>query len=163
MELYIMRHGDAVDRATGGYVRDADRPLTDAGRAEVLAVAGALGRLGLTLDLLLTSPLVRAAQTADLVASVLTVAREPVVSPALAPGGQIDDILDASRAGQRVMVVGHMPSLGELAAWLAWGDPSMVVGLRTAGVCRVDLDASGRPGEGDLRWLLPPKMARRLQ
>jgi phosphohistidine phosphatase len=161
MELYILRHGDAVDRVTGGYARDADRPLTDEGRAEVLGVAGGLSRIGVTLDLLLTSPLVRAAQTAEIVASVVTVASGPTTCPALA-GGELREILDAARAGRRTMVVGHMPSLGELASWLAWGDPSLTLSLRTAGLCRVDLADGQQPGQGDLRWLLPPRLAARL-
>jgi phosphohistidine phosphatase len=162
MELYILRHGDAVDRITGGYARDEDRPLTDEGRAETLAVAGGLSRIGVALDLLLTSPLVRAAQTAEVVASMMTVARGPAVCPALAPGGDLREILEAARAGRRTMVVGHMPSLGELATWLAWGDPSLTLPLRTAGLCRVDLADGDEPGQGDLRWLLPPRLASRL-
>lgn len=162
MELYILRHGDAVDRVTGGYARDADRPLTDAGHAEVLAVAGGLKRLGLELDLLLTSPLVRAVQTAEAIASVLPVANGPTVCAALAPGGDLGEALAAARAARRVMVIGHNPSLGELAGWLAFGDPALVVPLRTAGLCRIDLDPGDGPGQGDLRWLLPPRLAGRL-
>jgi phosphohistidine phosphatase len=162
MEIYILRHGDAVDRVTGGFARDADRPLTEAGRAEVLGVAGGLARVGLALDLLLTSPLVRAMQTAEIMASVLAVARGPVACADLAPGGSLDEVLSKARAGRRVMVVGHMPSLGELAGWLAWGDPALVLPLRTAGLCRIDLGTDERPGAGDLRWLLPPKLAARL-
>ena len=161
VEFYILRHGDAVDRMTGGYARDADRPLSEAGRAETTTVAEGLRRLGLALDLLLTSPLVRAQQTADLVADVLPVARGPVVLPALAPGGDLAEVLMAA-AGGRVMVVGHMPSLAELAGWLAWGDRDLPVPLRTAGVCRIDLDDRARPGTGDLRWLLTPGLVRRL-
>jgi phosphohistidine phosphatase len=161
MELYILRHGDAVDRVTGGYARDEDRPLTDEGRAEALGVAGGLSRLGVSLDLLLTSPLVRAAQTAEVIASVVTVASGPTICQALA-SGELSEILAAARAGRRTMVVGHMPSLGELATWLAWGDPSLTLPLRTAGLCRVDLADGDEPGQGDLRWLLPPRLAARL-
>ena len=156
-----MRHGDAVDRVTGGYTRDADRPLSEAGQAETTTVAEGLRRLGLALDLLLTSPLVRAQQTADLVAEVLPVARGPVALPALAPGGDLTEVVAEATSG-RVMVVGHMPSLAELAGWLAWGDRDLMVPLRTAGVCRIDLDERGRPGTGDLRWLLTPGLVRRL-
>jgi phosphohistidine phosphatase len=161
MELYILRHGQAADRVTGGYANDADRPLTPAGEAEVLGVAGGLARAGVELDLLLTSPLVRAHQTAALVASVLPAGDGPVACPALATG-DLAAILAAARTGRRVMVVGHNPSLGELAGWLAFGDPGAIVPLRTAGLCRVDLAAGAQPGQGDLRWLLPPRLAARL-
>jgi phosphohistidine phosphatase SixA len=60
------------------------------------------------------------------------------------------------------MVVGHMPSLAELVGWLAWGDRSILVPLRTAGVCRIDLDMPAEPGAGDLRWLITPGLVRRL-
>ena len=68
----------------------------------------------------------------------------------------------AAAVSGRVMVVGHMPSLAELAGWLAWGDQALAVPLRTAGVCRIDLDDRRRPGTGDLRWLLTPGLVRRL-
>lgn len=161
MELYILRHGQAADRATGGYANDAERPLTADGEIEVLGVAGGLARTGVGLDLLLTSPLVRARQTAELVASVLPAGDGPVACPALAIG-DLAAILAAVRAGQRVMVVGHNPSLGELAGWLAFGDPGSIVPLRTAGVCRIDLGPGMGPGDGDLRWLLTPRLAARL-
>lgn len=157
-----MRHGDAVDLAAGGYARDADRPLSDAGREEVRMMAAALGRLGLALDLLLTSPLTRAAQTSALLAETLPVARGPVTLPALAPGGDPAAVLEAAGAGRRVMLVGHLPSLAELAGWLAWGEPALAVPLRTAGICRIDCAGDPRPGAGDLRWLLAPGLVRRL-
>jgi phosphohistidine phosphatase len=162
MELYIVRHGDAVDPITGGYARDADRPLTSAGAQEVEAAGAGLARLGVAIDRLLTSPLVRARQTADLLAPLVARGQSPVACLALAPGGQLAEVLEALQGGRRVMVVGHNPSLGELAGWLAFGDPLATVPLRTAGVCRVDLAAGAAPGQGDLRWLLPPKLVARL-
>src|SRR6266542_4230376 len=95
MELYLLRHGDAVDRATGGYKRDEDRPLTDEGEEEVRQAAGALLKLGVALALVLTSPLVRARQTADLVADALEPKRGIEVRQALAPGGRPEAILRA--------------------------------------------------------------------
>lgn len=171
MELYILRHGDAVDLIAGGYTSDGQRPLSAQGQEEVAGVAAGLANLGLCLDRLLTSPLVRARQTADLLAASLTVAEPPTICPDLGPGGQLTAILNAarrgqgtgaSRRGQRVMVVGHLPSLGQLAAWLVWGDPDLAIPLRTAGLCRVDLADGAGPGQGDLRWLLPPRLTRRL-
>jgi len=162
MELYIVRHGDAADRSAGRYLRDADRPLTATGEAEVLAAAGGLARLGVAIDLLLTSPLVRARQTADLLASVVGGSHQPEECLALAPGGELSAVFHAIHGQQRVMVVGHNPSLGELAGWLAFGDPMATVPLRTAGICRVDLAVGSTPGQGVLRWLLPPRLAARL-
>lgn len=168
MDLYLLRHGDAVDRATGGYARDDERPLTDAGRAEVRQAAKALAALGVgrDLDLLLTSPLVRAAQTAAIVAKILGPRHGPLASDALAPGGRPEAVLRALHGHgaeiERAILVGHMPDLGKLAGWLVWGRDDAIVTLRTAGVCRVELPPRAAPGDGELRWLLPPRLLRRL-
>ena len=163
MHLYLLRHGDAVDLVTGGYARDADRRLSEAGQAEVRAVTAGLERLGLKLDLLLSSPLTRAWQTAEIVAESLPLARGPVACPALVPDGDLADALAATRGAGRVMLVGHLPLLGEMIGWLLWGDPSLGIAPRTAGLCRIDLDDRARPGEGELRWFLPPRLAGRLR
>ena len=165
MELLLLRHGDAADRLTGGYARDEDRPLTDAGRAEARVAARALARLGAVPELLLTSPLVRAAQTAAVVAETLELRRGPEVNAALAPGGRHAALTEALLAAHRattVLLVGHMPDLGELAGWLCWGQPAAALPFRTGGLCRITIPGELSPGTGDLRWLLPPKVLRRL-
>ncbi|CAA9556180.1 MAG: hypothetical protein AVDCRST_MAG88-1127 [uncultured Thermomicrobiales bacterium] len=172
MQLYLLRHGDAADRVTGGYERDEDRPLTEKGREEARRAAAALANLGVAVDLLLTSPLLRASQTATLAAERLRPRRGPERSAAFAPGRRPEETLDALRsyegedtepdAPRRVVLVGHMPDLGNLAGWLVWGRGDLTVTLRTGGLCRIDLP--GRPGaaRGELRWLLPPALLRRL-
>lgn len=171
MDLYLMRHGDAVDRVTGGYELDEERPLTGAGRSEIRHAARALAKLGgeRQLDLVVTSPLVRARQTAAIVAEALEPRRGPGVSDALAPGGRPAAVLDAILAyrdgagtPRRVIAVGHMPGLGQLAGWLVWGDERLAVPLRTAGICRITLPEPPTAGDGDLRWLLTPRLLRRL-
>ena len=171
MELYILRHGDAVDRVTGGYARDEDRPLTEQGREEARLAGGALAALGVRPDLLLVSPLVRARQTAELAAEALRPRRGPLESAALAPGGRPEEVLAALRGAMHgegasgagsALLVGHMPDLGELVGWLVWGQLDLAVPLRTGGVCRVDLPDQPAPSTGDLRWLLPPRLLRRL-
>lgn len=167
MEIYIVRHGDAVDRNDPRITSDEMRPLTDAGRAEVALMAGLLDKLGVKPELLLSSPLVRARQTAEIIAGRLGPKRGATVSDELAPGGSLaavlNDILSHGRPAQTLLTA-HMPGVGELVGWLVWNQRVCVVPFRTAGVCRVDLPAdSPLPGRGDLRWLLPPKMSERLQ
>lgn len=186
MDLYLLRHGDAADRETGGYARDEDRPLTEAGRVETRQAARALAGLGVACDLLLTSPLTRAAQTATIAAAVLRPARGPELCAALAPGGVVTGTLwprdpgdpepadtaarweavlaatAASGPARRVLLVGHMPDLGELAGWLIWGRTDTAVWLRTAGLCRITTPDPPARGTGDLRWLLPPRLLRQL-
>src|SRR4051794_25504962 len=113
MEIYLLRHGDAVDRLTGGYARDEERPLTEAGREEAQVAGEALAGLGETIDLVLTSPLVRAEQTAGIAAKVVRPARGPEHCAALAPGGDPEEIVAALVAdGTRsALLVGHMPDL----------------------------------------------------
>lgn len=187
MDLYLLRHGDAADRETGGYARDEDRPLTDTGQTETRRAAEALVALGVEIDLLLTSPLVRAEQTAAIAAGVLKPRRDPERCAALAPGGTVDgplwpydpgDPVTPSEEGpgrrqeavlaaigggaRRVLLVGHMPDLGELAGWLVWGRADTPIWLRTAGLCRITTPDPLAAATGDLRWLLPPRLLRRL-
>ena len=166
MELLLLRHGDAADRLTGGYARDEDRPLTDDGRNEAHFAALALARLGAVPDLVLTSPLVRAAQTATGVAETLDLRRSPETCAALAPGGQREALIATLRSADSaasVLLVGHMPDLGELSGWLCWGNPAAALPFRTGGLCRITMPPSLIPGTGDLRWFLPPKAQRRLR
>lgn len=165
VEIYLLRHGDAVDRETGGYARDAERPLTERGREEGQAAAAALVGLNERPDLILTSPFVRAVETATLAAAILRPARGPERCDALASGTTPEAIAAALAAAGpvgRVLLVGHMPDLGELAGWLVWGLPEATFALRTGGLCRIAAPVGPVEGGGDLRWLLSPKLLRRL-
>jgi phosphohistidine phosphatase len=166
MEIYIVRHGDALDRADPSVTSDEMRPLTERGRDEVALQASVLARLGVKPQLVLSSPLVRARQTADILADALGPKGGFAISDELAPGGSLagvlNDILSHGRPSQTVLT-GHMPGVGELAGFLAWNDRECLIPFRTAGVCRVDLpDDAPRPGHGALRWLLPPRTSERL-
>ncbi len=165
MELYIIRHGDAIDRDDPGVTSDAMRWLTERGRDEVGVTARVLARLGVTPDLVLTSPMVRARQTAEIVADLIGPERGPEISDHLVYGGSLAGILDdivERGAPERVVLAGHMPSVGHLVAYLAWGRPENDVPFRTGEVCRVDILDATMPGSGRLRWLIPPKIARKL-
>ena len=166
MEIYIVRHGDAVDRNDPQMTSDEMRPLTEDGRDETALMAVLLGKLGVKPDLLLTSPLVRARQTAEIIADILGPKHGATVSDELAPGGSLaavlNDLLSTGRPAQTVLT-GHMPEVGELVGLLAWNQRECSISFRTAGVCRVDLpDESPFPGHGQLRWLLPPRVGARL-
>lgn len=146
-----MRHGPAEDFPASG--RDFDRALTAPGRERVKVVAARLAELDEAPKAILSSPLVRALQTAELVATAL--GTPPIeTSSALAPGGPAKDlVLELARAGRkRVMVVGHEPDLSGLVAWLLRGGfahdmlKAMVVGL--------SVSASA---PATLRFVLDPK------
>jgi phosphohistidine phosphatase len=151
MRLYFLRHG-AADWPDWNRPDD-ERPLTEAGRCELHQVSDLLVRLKANPDLIVTSPLPRAAQTADIAAEHLRVrVREEKL---LAPGfGPIDlKRLLRKYPQQTLMLVGHEPDLSSVIASLTGGR----IKLSKAGVALVDLDS----GKGRLRWLLPPTIAKR--
>ena len=166
MKIYIMRHGDAAALEEAGVRTDAERPLTDLGRAETATMSRLLEKLGVTPDLILSSPLVRARQTAEIVSAHFGGTPAVTNAPELEPGGSsagvLAQILRNGRPAETILT-GHMPDVGLLAGYLAWNQRDAFIQFRTAGICRIDLpDDSPGPGHGDLRWLIPPRMAERL-
>ncbi len=166
MRIYLVRHGDAIDRGAPGIGSDAERWLTDLGREEVDWTAGILKQLNVKPDLILSSPYVRAYQTGEIIGAAIGPSETPETSEHLIYGGSFSGILNdiqAHGSPTQVVLTGHMPSIGEMVGWLCWNDRRSGVRMRTAGVARVDLpDDSIAPGWGDLRWLLPPKVSHRL-
>ena len=168
MQFYFLRHGKAADRDewTGN---DADRPLTDEGRAEMRATARGLHALDLRLDALLSSPLVRARQTAEIVAEELGIA--VTETPLLAPDcdrSQLAEALKPYRKATSVMLVGHEPDFSTLIGVLiARLGAVAVVEMKKGACCRVDVSgnlASGDAlaGHGTLVWLMTAKQLGRL-
>jgi phosphohistidine phosphatase len=167
MELYLFRHGIAVDRLESR--DDTERPLTPKGATRTRSVAERLGKLGIGFDEILTSPLIRARQTADILAAA-QIGPQPRVEPALAPGGSLSAFLawlahwDGSPEG-RLVLVGHQPDLGEWAAAIAFGQSDHgnnltlkkagIIGIRS-GAARIQIHT-----ENQLflltspKWLLP--------
>jgi phosphohistidine phosphatase len=166
VKIYIMRHGDAATMQEAGVTTDEDRPLTDLGREEVALMAGILERLSVKPALILSSPLVRARQTAEIVSehfgSLVGVTNGMDLAPGGSPAGVLAHILRHGRPSETVLT-GHMPDVAILAGFLAWNQRESFIRFRTAGVCRIDLpDDSPAPGYGDLRWLIPPRIAEQL-
>src|SRR5438045_6466042 len=121
MEIYILRHGIAVERGTPGYKKDSDRPLTKEGEDKMRQIAEAMLGMELKFDLILSSPYTRAEQTAKIVASELD--EEVTFTETLIPEGNplelIGEINDEKP--QRVLLVGHEPDLSHLISVLASG------------------------------------------
>jgi phosphohistidine phosphatase len=157
MLLYLIRHG----KAAAGPI-DAERALTADGIAEMRRVARRLAKLGVAFDATLTSPLVRARETADVLAEA-GIAGAVEECAALAPGGTLEQALDrvaraSARGAGRIALVGHEPGLSEWAARLA-GAPSGALELKKGGV--VGLELPDRPpfeGRATLFWLTSPKL-----
>jgi phosphohistidine phosphatase len=121
IELYLIRHGLAAERGEN-YPDDTKRPLTSRGIQKLRREAKALNALDVSFDVILTSPLVRARQTAEALASGLRVPPPVINAPSLAPGGThnaiVDELAKQSHRRKRMAVVGHEPGIGELAARL---------------------------------------------
>lgn len=166
MQIYIVRHGKALDHNDPQATSDEMRWLIDEGHAEVETMAALLARLGVQPDLVLSSPLVRARQTAEVIAESLEVAGGVTLSDDLAPGGSVATLLDTIlRHGRvrHVVVAGHMPGVSRLAGYLIHGDPDSGFGFQTGAIARVELpNDDPAPGAGRLRWMIPPSVATRL-
>jgi phosphohistidine phosphatase len=162
IELYIIRHGLAGEHGT--YANDHDRPLTDEGRAKTKRVAQRLKDLGIRFDLMQTSPLVRAQQTAELLQGL---SDRLEVCADLAPGGNFDAWITGlaqwrqvgrRQAGTQLAIVGHEPALSEWAERLLWGSVRHQLILKKAGVIGLLLPEKESPiGRSQLFWFTPPK------
>ena len=166
MQLLIIRHAIAEDReafAASGQ-DDSERPLTKDGRKKMRRAAAGLAEVAPAVDLLATSPFVRATQTADIIAAALR--RPPTHSvDALTPERPASDFvkwLQEVEDAAVVAAVGHEPHLGRLVGWLATARKQPFMELRKGGACLLDLGAAPAPGTAHLVWALTPKQLRRL-
>lgn len=160
IELYLIRHGVAADRGDD-YPDDAKRPLTSQGVTRLRKEGRGLAELEVSFDVILTSPLVRAKQTAETLAATFSSRPAVAVTDALAPGGTynafIDELARHDRL-RRIAAVGHEPGIGELASRLLGAKKA--VEFRKGAVCRIDLATLPPTGPGTLRWFLTSKMLR---
>ncbi len=162
LELYLIRHGIAADRGEE-FPDDSKRPLTSEGIASLRKEARALDELGVAIEHIITSPLVRAKQTADVFVQHLQTKPSLSISDALAPAGSpaavVQDIVKQARKG-RIALVGHEPNLGELAARLIGSRTPLE--FKKGGICRIDFEVLPPKGVGHLRWFVTPKMLRKI-
>lgn len=159
MELHLVRHAIAAERSDPAM--DHARPLTPEGRRRFERGVAGLERLGVRLDRVLCSPWTRAVQTADLLGPIVDGPRELAPELAGAPGPPLLARIAEAPAGVRVALVGHEPWLGELGAWLAFGDPALGSGIRMKKGGVLILAGDPRPGGCEIVAQLPPRLLRR--
>ena len=155
MQLYFLRHGEAD--WPGWSKPDDERPLTDFGKKEVRQVGKFLDRLKAKPDLIISSPLPRALQTAEVAAEQLkTKLRQ---DEALEPGFGISELstLLKRHHSKALMLVGHEPDFSSVISALTGG----FIKMSKAGIALVDLDPETEKGR--LLWLFPPKFARKAK
>ncbi len=160
-QLYLIRHGIAVER--DNIIKDEARPLTELGREKTQKVAQRLKEIKIKFDIILTSPLLRAHQTATILQNAgLTHTLEEFIPLSL--GGDIHTWVDwwlnsdYHHQQSSIVVVGHQPDLGNWAEMLLWGSSQGTLIVKKAGIIGISLPVSTNPiGKSELFLLTPPK------
>jgi phosphohistidine phosphatase len=164
MDCLLLRHGIAVERDEWEGA-EADRPLTERGAKRVVQVAAGLNRLGVQPTHILSSPLIRAIDTAKIVHSSLRVRSAIQIVDELLPDAPPDrflSILHDLPPDACVLCIGHEPQLGMAASVLLSGRVSASFPLKKAGACLIELPIPAKPGQGVLRWWLTPRQLREM-
>ncbi len=160
MNLYVLRHAIAVDSGLPGYEDDSQRPLTGKGRSKMRKAARGMARLGIRVDLILSSPYLRARETADVVAEVLDLSDKLVFTENLTPLGYLDELITEINRQylsiENLMLVGHEPSLSGLISTLLSGDSSLMITLKKGGLCKLLVSGLKYDRCATLEWLLYP-------
>ena len=159
MEIYLLRHAIAEERSASG--RDADRQLTEEGRQKLRKVMKRAAGAGVEPSLILSSPLVRAVQTAEIAAEVLNYAGKIVKVDSLTPDSSPREVWEEIRTRkeeQAILLAGHEPLYSATTAYLLGSTRSMV-DFRKAGLVRIDVQGFGASPGGVLQWMLTPKLA----
>lgn len=157
MELILMRHGRAEERvefARGGHLDDGLRPLTEPGRKRLRRALPGLQRAIPRLELLVTSPLLRARQTATVIQEAFALPLTELA--ALSPGEGREEITSwlGKQQAEVVMLVGHEPELGALASWYLTGSEESFLPLKKGGICWLHFDGNPAAAQGKLQLLL---------
>jgi phosphohistidine phosphatase len=166
MNLYLLRHGLAIERGTGGYKNDAERPLTGKGRRRLQREAAALRKMGCSFDLILSSPLVRARATAEVVAEVLRVGNGFKLSALLSPKADRAELIRYLKKlkprPKDLLLIGHEPDLSLLASLLLTGGDQLELTLKKGGLCKLNAPTLRAGKCASLEWLLRPSHLERM-
>ena len=160
MNLFLLRHGLAVEPGTAGFENDASRPLTPKGKRQLANVAKAMRRMELEFDVIWSSPLVRARQTAEIVAKALKARKQLALADELSPGGDAGKLIQKLRAlkpsPENILLVGHEPDLSELLSLLVTGKTGAGFALKKAGLAKLEIENLRVARCATLAWLLTP-------
>ena len=161
MNLYILRHAIAVAGLPAGIKSDSLRPLTPKGRKKMGKIAAAMKRLELTFGLILTSPCVRARQTAEIVAEAFKARQKLEILRELSTGFGPETVLSRLSTQhllpENVLLVGHEPQLSGLISLLVSGSSALQIQLKKGGLCKLSLPSLKTHRRATLEWLLTPR------
>ena len=161
MDLYIVRHAWAGHFGDPQWPDDAQRPLTEEGKRRFARMVQCLAERDFAPQIVATSPLVRCRETAEILAAGVPAAPEVVERSELRPGGELPALLawtgqQALRC-QQIAWVGHAPDVDRLAAALI-GQPEGNIHFSKAAVAAIRFEGEPEAGQGELRWLITPKL-----
>lgn len=161
MRLYVVRHAIATPHGVPGIEED-DRTLTEEGVRKMKRAADGMSVFGFLPDLILTSPLIRAVQTAEIIVQRLGTSIALKTVAALAPRAERQGVYREIRKHEKkldsLMLVGHQPALGELIGEICWGSSKHFVEMKKGGVCVIDVESVRDIPRGTLRSLLTPSI-----
>jgi phosphohistidine phosphatase len=161
MNLFILRHGIAAEPDAPGIKMDAERPLVAKGEQRLRAAAAAMEKMELSFDAIISSPYLRAKQTAEIVARHFKLQKKLTFSDDLIPGGNpqalIQQINDLKPAPENLLLVGHEPYLSRLIALLAAGIPTATIEMKKGGLCKLEVEELECGHCATLAWLLTPR------
>ncbi len=159
MELYLLRHGIAEDKSPSG--RDADRRLTDEGRSKLRRVLERAQNARVSPSLILTSPLKRALETAEIAARELgyegRIVRDEALRPDSTPAKVWSAVRDHS-AEPSILLAGHEPLFSDTVGYFL-GSTRKMINFRKAGLVRIDFAGLSAEPRGVLQWILTPKIS----
>ena len=159
MRIFILRHAIAEDTAKGG---DAQRALSEEGRKKMRDAAAGFSRLDLKIDAIYSSPLVRAVQTAEILAKAISFSNKIEMMQELAPGHSPESVGNRLRSLKKsgsIVLSGHEPNCSELAAYLLGGAQ---IEFKKGAICLIETE-SAAAGSGTLHWHLPPQVLRLMK
>jgi len=160
MKLYLLRHAEAVESEDARSKSDAARLLTAKGIKRAKQLAHTLRQMHVTVDLMLSSPLVRARQSGEIMAHGLRLPGKLEVTPHLSPGGDMTGLFTEINQHRpvpgSVMLVGHEPYLSELITLLCVGG-EIGLSLKKCGLCRLELETLRMSRCATLEWLISPR------
>ena len=160
MNLYLLRHGIAIEPGIAGNKLDSERSLTVKGEGSLREAARAMKELGLSFDLILSSPYLRAKQTAEIIAKNLKWREKPAFSDNLIPAGNprllIQQLNQFRPEPESVLIVGHEPYLSRFISRLTTGNTGAAIDLKKGGLCKLESESLHYGCCAKLVWLLTP-------
>ena len=161
MKLYLLRHGDAVEAGDPKF-KEAERPLTPKGIQRTKQLAHALQQMEISFEAMLSSPLVRARETAEIVVRGLESSGKLELTDSLTPFGSMENLVSLLKTlrpvPENVLLVGHEPYLSGFISLLCTGGPGLSLTMKKGALCRLEVDSPSCGKCATLEWLVQPRL-----